>query len=87
MAQTWRSSLWSKGSALGFISLIILGNIWFVQSFAQREAASWLQAAFSANVVWLLISGCGLGVHILLNIYRSRQIDESEQSQDSGDSL
>ncbi len=76
MAQNWRSSFWSKVSALGFIVLVILGNIWFVEGLTGRESPPWLQVLFIANVLVLLISGFGLGIHILLNIYRAKQIED-----------
>lgn len=85
MAQNWRSSVWSKLSALGFIILVILGNIWFIEGLTGREAPKWLQILFLANVLGLLISGLGLGTHILWNIYRAKQVDMEAESVEEQD--
>ncbi|GEM_PF-6402060 len=66
-ANSWRTSIWSKFLAGGFIILIGLGNIWFIESFKGQGAHVWLQWAFLLTSAWIFVNGCGLTLHYILH--------------------
>lgn len=78
--QKWRHSIWSKLSAAGFISLVVLGNIWFILGMSHPQAPHWLQLTFVVNIFWLLVSGLGLGLHILLQSIRPKEDPERDHN-------
>ena len=57
MSQIGRQKIWKKAVSSGFISLVILGNVWFIFSFSRREAPFWLQLGFIISVIWVFLAG------------------------------
>ncbi|SME88630.1 hypothetical protein [Pseudobacteriovorax antillogorgiicola] len=58
-----RRSLVVRLIALGFIYLIVLGNIWFIQLFTEKVTPLWMQLAFLIGVAWVGILGVCLGIY------------------------
>ena len=62
-----RKSIWTKMAAIGFIAIILIGNIWLVYFLSAQSPQPWLQFLLSISLIWTAISACGMGVKMLLH--------------------
>ena len=79
MDEQLRRSVWTKLSALGFIYLIILGNIWFAFMVVGAVLPDWLRNSFYLGVLFVLGSGAGLFTKILTNWYLAAPLEETDE--------
>ena len=56
-------TIFTRSTALAFIYLVIVGNIWFIMSFSVKTSPRWLQILFSIGVLWVISSGVAMLVH------------------------
>ena len=75
---SWKRTLWAKLIAACFIGLIILGNIWLVESFRTKTPAFWIQVSFIILVGSLIVLGGVLGADILLRKVLERDERDSQ---------
>lgn len=52
-----RQHILTKLVAIGFIYLIIIGNIWFGLSITTKVTPVWLQSLFGIGVLWVVATG------------------------------
>tara|TARA_B100001094_G_C17878958_1_gene645912 strand:- start:317 stop:568 length:252 start_codon:yes stop_codon:yes gene_type:complete len=55
-----RKSIWGRLSALAFIFLIIIGNIWFSYYIVGQEIPWWLIDSFYASAIVALVGLIGM---------------------------
>ena len=67
-------------SAVGFIYLIILGNIWYAMLVVGTMPPEWLKVSFYLGIFFILGCGVGLVTRIALN-WRSMK-DETNEPED-----
>lgn len=87
MHQELRKSIWTRLVALGFIYLIVLGNVWFTYTVTGGEVPLTLRVAFFVGIFWVLTSAVGVLVHAVQikrgganPFYPTTLKDEDEQS-------
>jgi TRAP-type C4-dicarboxylate transport system permease small subunit len=65
-----RRSIFTKAVALGFIVMILLGNVWLVLVLTGQKDMHWLGQSFAACMVWIALAGCGMGVRMIQHQFR-----------------
>ena len=63
-------------SAIGFILLVIFGNLWLVQAMLGVPVPFWVSYGFFTGVVVVLVGGVGLGL-VMLNVRPGENKDDS----------
>ncbi len=76
VAAEWKKSIWARLVALGFIGLIILGNIRLVELFGNKEPSETLATLFMVFAGVVLVCGAALGAERLL-VRFARDSDEA----------
>lgn len=62
----------AKISAIGFVLLIIFGNLWLVNTMIQAETPYWVSYGFFTGVVLVLVGGVALTALIFAGKLRPR---------------
>jgi hypothetical protein len=65
-----RKSLPARAAALGFVALIIFGNLWVVYALINAKPPVWISYGFGAGLIVAMVSGVALGA--LLVYWRIR---------------
>lgn len=60
MQESVRKSWPARLSALGFIFVIILGNVWLTYGLTNEPVPAWLGVAMAASIGVTLLGGAGL---------------------------
>ncbi len=60
MDETIKRSFWSRLSALGFIFLIVVGNIWYAKMIVGEPIGVWIQLSFYLSVGMALVGAVGV---------------------------
>ena len=82
MDEQLRRSIWTKMSAIGFIYLIVLGNIWYAMLVVGAAPPEWLKISFYLGIFFVLASGAGLLMKILTRWYLNPYQGEVEALED-----
>lgn len=65
MPEKIRRSWLTKLVAIGFIYIVILGNIWFTRGISGASTPDWMVLAFFFGIVWILCLGVAMGAQWL----------------------
>ncbi len=60
-----RRSIWTRLVALGFIYLIVLGNIWVTYQVTGEHVPLSLRVAFFLGIFWIVTTAVGVLVHAI----------------------
>lgn len=66
----------AKISAIGFIVVVIFGNLWLVNAMLGTQVPFWVSYGFFTGVVLVLVGGVGLG-YVILNVRAGGNKDDS----------
>ena len=72
----------AKISAIGFIIVVIFGNLWLVNAVMSTATPFWVAYGFFTGVVLVFAGGAGLGYVLLM-----RQVSGTKVDPNSTDSL
>ncbi len=72
----------AKISAIGFIIVVIFGNLWLVNAVMSTVTPFWVAYGFFTGVVLVFAGGAGLGYVLLM-----RQVSGTKVDPNSTDSL
>ena len=72
----------AKISAIGFIIVVIFGNLWLVNAVLSTVTPFWVAYGFFTGVVLVFAGGAGLGYVLLM-----RQVSGTKVDPNSTDSL
>jgi hypothetical protein len=72
----------AKISAIGFIIVVIFGNLWLVNAVMSTVTPFWVAYGFFTGVVLVFAGGAGLGYVLLM-----RQVSGTKADPNSPDSL
>ncbi len=72
----------AKISAIGFIIVVIFGNLWLVNAVMSTVTPFWVAYGFFTGVVLVFAGGAGLGYVLLM-----RQVSSTKADPNSPDSL
>ena len=72
----------AKISAIGFIMVVIFGNLWLVNAVMSTVTPFWVAYGFFTGVVLVFAGGAGLGYVLLM-----RQVSGTKVDPNSTDSL
>ena len=71
MRQELRLSLPARLTALSFIVLIVIGNLWLLEGLLGKSPPRWLQLGFLLGCGGVLVGGVGLGF-VAWRLHRQR---------------
>lgn len=55
-----RKSIWTRSVALGFVYLILIGNIWITYHITGSHVPLWMRVAFFIGIFWVTVSAFGV---------------------------
>lgn len=55
-----RKSIWTRSVALGFVYLILIGNVWVTYLITGGHVPLWMRVAFFIGIFWVTVSAFGV---------------------------
>lgn len=86
MSPVLRKHIFTKLVAVGFIFLILLGNIWFGLSLTTTETPIWIQTLFGIGILWVITFGVLLCLYAIY-LWQKGSLYEHEDDDERRDSL
>ena len=72
-----RRSIFTKAAALGFIVMVLLGNVWLVLFLTGQKGVLWLSSSFTICMAWTALAGCGMGVRMIQHQFQKEPDDDA----------
>jgi hypothetical protein len=66
----WQQSLPSRISAIGFIILIIMGNLWLIEALLGGRGQVWVRIGLQMGTVTVLVGAVSLLLRAIIVIFR-----------------